>query len=105
MKKIIKKLWGVAIIVVLLSSLFISAPASAGAQAFSWAPIPSDPIQSPIGITAIGTVVTDFPVAPPAQNVIYAATSDNALKSVDMGRTWFKLNNGPAGTSLATSLV
>jgi len=105
MKKIIKRFWGLAIVVVLLSSLFVAAPASAGTQMASYAPIPSDPIPSPIGITAIGTVVYDFAVADTNSNVIYAATSDNALKSTDQGRTWAKINNGPAGTSNSTSLV
>jgi hypothetical protein len=101
MKKIIKRFWGVAIIVVLLSSLFVAAPASAGAQAFSFAAEPN----WTSGITAVGTQILDFAVATTNQNTIYAATTDNALKSVDQGRTWTKINNGPAGTSLTTTLV
>jgi hypothetical protein len=102
MKKILKKFWGVAFVVVLLSSLFVAAPqAAAGAQSFSYATLPSDPT----GITANGTETLDFAVAPTNHAVIYAATSDGALKSIDQGRTWVHLWTGNATTDNATALV
>jgi hypothetical protein len=102
MRKIIKKFWGVAFIVALLSSFFIAAPqASADAQAFSYAILASDPT----AITDPGVEVYDFAVAPTNTNVIYAATSANALKSTDQGRTWIKIHTGPAGAECSTQLV
>jgi hypothetical protein len=102
MNKIIKKIWGAAIIVILLSSFFTAVPqASADAQDFSYATLPSDPT----AITAPGVEVYDFAVAPTNINTIYAATSANALKSTDGGRTWTKIRIGPAGTNVACNLV
>ncbi len=102
MNKIIKKIWGVAFVVVLLSSFFVAVPqASAAAQDFSYASLPSDPT----AITAPGVEVYDFAVAPSNINTIYAATSANALKSTDQGRTWTKIHTGPAGTECSTQLV
>jgi len=101
MKKLTKAFLGAAFVVVLLSSLFIAAPASAGADSFSYAGEPSDAN----GICAYGTEIYDFAVAETNSNIIYAATSDNALKSVNQGRTWTKIHAGPAGTDVAGELV
>jgi len=92
---------GVVFVVVLLSSLIMTAPVSAATQAFSAAPEPSDAN----AICAYGTQIYDFAVAKTNANVIYAATSDNALKSTNQGRTWTKVHNGPNGTDVTTSLV
>jgi len=101
MKKITKLFMAVAFIVVLLSTMFVAAPTSAEINAFSYAAEPGDAN----AIVAYGTVVWDFAVAKTNVNTIYAATSDNALKSIDQGRTWNKIHVGPAGTDIGTTLV
>jgi hypothetical protein len=107
MKNIIKKFWGVAIVVVLLSSLFVVAPQASAVAVppFAYDFLPSATAGSPMGITAQGTFVYDFAVAPSSQNVIWAATSDNALKSTDQGRTWQHVYTGNTTTDDPTDLV
>jgi len=101
MKKITKIFMAVAFIVVLLSTAFVAAPASAEINAFSYAAEPGDAN----AIVAYGTVVWDCAGAKTNVNTIYAATSDNALKSVDQGRTWTKIHAGASGTDIGTVLV
>ena len=102
MKKISRILMGVVFVAVLLSSLILTVPASAGAQSFSKAAEPSD--QN--GICAYGTVIYDFAVAQSNPNVIYACTSDNeTLKSIDQGRTWAEVNISVVGQTVGVSLV
>jgi hypothetical protein len=103
MNKIIKKFWGVAIVAILLSTLFVAAPASAVCPPY--VALPTATAGSPIGITAIGTTVYDYAVAPTNQNLIWAATSDNALMSSDQGRTWSHIYTGSASGDDATQLV
>jgi hypothetical protein len=103
MKKIFKKFWGVAIVAILLSTLFISAPASAACPPYIT--LPTATAGSPIGITAIGTTVYDYAVAPSNQNIIWAATSDNALMSTDQGRTWKHIYTGNSTGDDLTALV
>jgi hypothetical protein len=106
MKKIIKKFWGVAFAVVLISTLFLTGTSSATAVGcFPYAPLPTATAGSPIGITAIGTTVYDYAVAQTDQNVIWAATSDNALMSADQGRTWTKMYIGTQTGDNTTALV
>jgi hypothetical protein len=91
MKKIIKKFWGVAFVLVMLSTLFVAAipQASAGTQDFTKATLPNDAGVSG-GITANNTNIYDFVVA--NDNLtIYAATSNSGLKSIDGGRHWTNL--------------
>ncbi len=101
MKKLTKILMGVVFVVVLLSSLIITAPASAGVQAYSFATRPSDAN----AICAIGTYVLDFAVAESNVNVVYAATNEETLKSVDQGRSWAEIHLGAGGVTLAAELV
>jgi len=101
MKKLTKIFFGVVFVVVLLSSLIFSAPATAATQNFSFATRPSDAT----AICAIGTEMVDFAVAPTNQNTIYAATNDETLKSTDQGRTWFEIHTGPAGGTVVEELV
>ena len=105
MKKIIKKFWGVAFVVVLIASLFMTVPSASAAACGPYAPLPSATAGVPMGITAEGTYVYDFAVAPTNPDVIYAATSDNALKSVDQGRTWTALYTGNSTNEDLTLLV
>ena len=89
MKKIIKKFWGVAFVVVLLSTLFVAAipQASASTLGYSKATLPRSAV---VGITANNTVIYEFVVGYD-NTTIYAATSNGALKSVNAGRTWANL--------------
>jgi photosystem II stability/assembly factor-like uncharacterized protein len=109
MKKIIKKFWGVAFAVVLISSLFAGSSSGLAngvlTPCFPYAPLPTATAGSPIGITAIGTTVFDYAVAQTDQNVIWAATSDNALMSTDQGRTWTKMFIGTQAGDNPTQLV
>jgi hypothetical protein len=91
MKKIIKKFWGVAFVIILLSTLFVAgAPsASAGTLYFTGATSPSDKIG---GITANNTNIYDFVVGYD-NTTFYAASSNGALKSVNAGRTWTQLTS------------
>ncbi|MDD5339357.1 MAG: hypothetical protein PHG35_08145 [Dehalococcoidales bacterium] len=101
MKKITKAFLGIAFIVVLLGSMFVAAPASAGAQSFTFAAEPSDAN----AICAYGVEIYDVAVAKSNTNVIYIATSDETLKSTDQGRTWFEIHTGPGGTTTPEELV
>jgi len=105
MKNIIKKFWGVAFVVVLVTSLFMAGSTASAAACAPYAPLPTATAGSPLGITAIGTTVYDYAVAPTNQNVIWAATSDNALMSSDQGRTWKHVYTGSAAGDDATALV
>jgi hypothetical protein len=108
MKKIFKKFWGVAFVVVLLSTLFVGTipQASAGVLAFTYANLPGGTIgnlraANANAITAPGVTIKDFVVA--SDGSIYAATNAavyGAKKSITGGRTWFPLVTGLASTDL-----
>jgi hypothetical protein len=89
MKKIIKKFWGVAFVVVMLSTLFVAAipQASASTLGYSKATLPGDVVG---GITANNTEIYEFVVGYD-NTTIYAATSNGALKSINAGRSWANL--------------
>ena len=87
MKKIIKKFWGVAFVVAMLSTLFVGAvpQASAGALYVSAATLPSS-------ITANSTEIYQFVVGYD-NTTVYAATSNGPLKSINGGRSWSMLTS------------
>ncbi len=87
MKKIIKKFWGVAFIVVLLSTLFVGSlpQAAAGTQSFTVAAGPNI-------LTVGGAVVTDYAVA--SDGTVYAVTTGGAARSTTGGRSWVPLAPG-----------
>jgi hypothetical protein len=91
MKKIIKKFWGVAFIVAMLSTLFVGAvpQASAGALYVSTADLPNSAAH---GITANSTEIYQFVVGYD-NTTVYAATSNGPLKSINGGRTWSMLTS------------
>ncbi|MGD0779596.1 MAG: hypothetical protein ABR954_02270 [Dehalococcoidales bacterium] len=92
MKKIIKKFWGVAFVLVMLSTLFVAAipQASAGVLTFTQENQPNLNVPTKVHITANNTVIYEFVVGYD-NTTVYAATSNGALKSIDAGRTWANL--------------
>lgn len=108
MKKIIKRFWGVALAIVLLSSMLISViPASAGTLSWGYANLPGGTIgplkaTNPNSIFAptywssfLGPcVIYDIAVASDGKT-IYAATSFGGFKTTNGGRTWSDLFTHP----------
>jgi hypothetical protein len=90
MKKIIKKFWGVALVVMMLSTLLVipATPAAAAAYAFSNAGI----VPSALTGVLAPTVGFGFVAVAQAGDVIYGTATDGAVnylyKSVDGGATW-----------------
>jgi hypothetical protein len=101
MKKIISKFWGIAVIVVMLSSLFIAAAPVSAATPLTWNYDPSVPHYTAGSSWGLypGTDIVDFAVSPDGMTV-YAALkmtdgSDNAilLKSTNGGAGWTDLTS------------
>ncbi|MHB8105163.1 MAG: hypothetical protein ACYDG5_06445, partial [Dehalococcoidales bacterium] len=99
MKKIIKKFWGVAFVVVLLSTLLVGAipQAAAGQLSFTYANLPGGLIGGVAAnlqsITSPGTTILDYAVAQDGLT-IYAATTGAVFKqykSLNAGRSWIPL--------------
>lgn len=106
MKKIIKRFWGVAFVVVLLTTMLVGAipQASADELDFGFANLPGGKIgglaANPQSICANSTKIYDFAVANDG-TTIYAASNTSvngafntkcgALKSTNGGRTWSQL--------------
>jgi hypothetical protein len=100
--KILKKFWGVALVVILLSTMLLSAtPVSAGTLSYSVATSPRDAIGGiiPTAGPLFGAVVNALAVSEDG-NTIYAATSVGGAKSVNAGRTWTALTTGLAATDM-----
>lgn len=81
MKRIIKKFWGVGLIVVLLSSLFVAAAPVSAADPLNWEMKIDAPSALFFGL-APGTDVLDFAVKGP---VLYTATGTSLLQSTSGG--------------------
>jgi len=62
MKKVIKKYWGIGLIVVLVSSLFIAAAPVSAADPLNWEPKIDAPAVIPFSVLAPGTNVVDYDV-------------------------------------------
>jgi trimeric autotransporter adhesin len=86
MKKIIRKFWGVALVVMMLSSLFVvAAPAAAGNFSFSAPTVPAFPTMTAVGFVDVAV----------SGDVVYALANDGGAppldylyKSSDGGATW-----------------
>ncbi|MBI2869546.1 MAG: hypothetical protein HYX96_06965 [Chloroflexi bacterium] len=88
--KRLSKIWGVALVVVMLVSLFAALPATAGTLSWSTETIPS----ATNNVIVDGLDIVDLAVAANGTN-IYAATGDTGdmlYKSTDAGKTWTKIN-------------
>jgi len=104
MKKIIKKFWGVAFILALLSTLLVGAIPQAAANSYAWADAFVIPGQS--GTDTTTASVGGFGVLDVAQSgsTIWAVCTDNAAgfylyKSTNAGATWARVTptTPPAG--------
>jgi hypothetical protein len=99
MKKKLIKIWGIGMIVVLLSSLLIvgATPASAATLAYSNQAIPGAALNQ----IAAGTDVALVRVAPNGDIfAVDAATPTDIYKSVDGGRTWGALPTTIIGAAM-----
>ena len=72
MKKFITKFWGLGLIIVLLSSLFIAAAPTSAADPLNWE-VKTDAPSPLFGVLAPGTDVVDYDVAPDGMTM-YAIT-------------------------------
>jgi hypothetical protein len=85
MKKIIKRFWGVGLIVIILSSLFMVAPVSA-ADPMRWEMKTGGP-SGQFNAVSFGTTVYDYAIAPNGATM-YAACGPKFFQSTNGGSTW-----------------
>jgi len=91
MKKIIKRFWGVGLIVIILSSLLMVAAPVSAADPLRWESKSGGPSTKDNAISP-GTTVYDFAVSPDAAT-IYAACGTKLFQSIDGGSKWTDITN------------
>ncbi len=105
MKKVIKKFWGLGLVIIILSTLFIAATPVSAVNPLAWN---TEAIPTATGAVLLdGSNVADLAVGPDGTTIyaVCGGTSDNSVyKSTNAGVSWVAITNN-AGMSPGTLTI